>query len=868
NTGGRAFKIVAVGGRVICALDAAGQAYCWGDNFFGQLGNGTTTGATTPQATSTSLRFTSIATGYDFACGVTTGSTVACWGLNSQGSIGNGTTTNQLTPLVVSGITGALDVQAGEFHACARTSADFYCWGANFSGQVGDGTFTSPRTTPAKTAVGITPVGIAAFSRSSSCVSTTKQLYCWGSSYSIGDGTGATRTIPTAVQWPESAAGDPAMPVAVTPQSLTAAAGTPQVVTVLVRNAIGTALPGVTVNFVVTSGGGSVTVASVVTDASGRASSAWNLAGSTGTVGTLEARVANIPTLVFTGTVGSVSGSMSITGGNNQFLPDYFGTAGGLQVKVEDGSSNPVAGATVTFTAASGSGTVATAAVNTAADGTASNFTWTTPLVSGTDYTLQASVPGLSPVTFTARRLAYYNNGASNLGSALCRLTTAGAAYCWGGNAQGQVGDGSNTNRTAPTAVAGGLTFTALAKGSQGFHNCALTSGGTAYCWGANEAGQLGNGTQANSNVPVAVSGGLAFSSLSTGALSTCGITTANALYCWGWGGYSFRADSSIYTTRNVPTLVNTGSRTFVSVNVGRTNICALDASGQAFCWGENYGGQLGTGTTTYSVIPVATSTALRFASLTLGVDYSCGLTTASTVACWGWNGNGSVGNGTTTNQLTPATVPGVTGALDARAGEGHSCARTGTAVYCWGSNFGGQVGDGTSTNRPSATVAVTGVTPTDIPSFSRYATCISTASQLYCWGGSQAGIGDGTFSNRSIATVVPWPESSAGAATIVPITPQSITAAAGAAQNVTVQMKSAAGVVQSGVTVNFVVTSGGGSVSVASSVTDASGTASTDWSLAGAVGASGTMDARVSGVPTITFTGTITAGAGSLAIT
>ena len=867
NTGGRIFTKFAIGGRSLCALDGSGQAYCWGDNFGGHLGTGTTTTATTPQPTSTGLRFTQLSSGYDFNCGVTTGSTVACWGYNAQGAIGNGTTANQTTPLIVSGVTGALEARAGESHACARTAADMYCWGANYSGQIGDATFTTPRTTPTKIADGITPLSIAAFSRSASCASSATQLYCWGSSYSIGDGTGATRNVPTAVRWPEASTSAIAQMAAVTPSAITAASGAPQTVTISVTNAFGTVMPSATVSFVVTSGGGTVADASVVTDASGRASTTWTLAGASGTVGKLEARVASIPTLVITGTVGSVTGSMSIVSGDNQFLPDYFGAAPGLRVKVVDGSGNPVSGATVTWTAASGSGSVSTASLNTLSDGTASNGSWTTPVTSGTNYTVQASVPGVAPVTFTARRLAYYNNGANSLNHALCRLNSTGAAYCWGGNLQGQVGDGSNANRTTPTAVAGGLTFASLARGSQGFHNCALTSSGVAYCWGANEAGQLGNGTNTNSNIPVAVSGGLAFSSLSTGALATCGITTANVLYCWGWGGLSLRGDSTTYTLKNVPTLVNTGGRTFVSVSIGRKAICALDASGQAFCWGENGDGQLGLGTFANAQLPTATSTALRFASLALAADHTCGVTTANTVACWGYNGTGGAGNGSTTNLNVPTVISGISGALEVRSGEGQSCARTASSIYCWGTNFAGQVGDGGTTNRTVPAVVLTGVSPTAIPSFGRYASCASTSSQLYCWGGTQGGIGDGSLGNRLTPTAVTWPEAAGGAASMAPITPLSITGASGASQTVTVQVKSAAGVVQSGVTVNFFVTSGGGSLSAASAVTDTAGKASVGWTLAGATGSSGNMEARLSGVPTLAFTGSITAAAGALSI-
>ena len=871
NTGGRTFTSIAVGGRALCALDAAGQAFCWGENFSGQMGDGTNTSATTPQSTSTSLRFSQLTAGYDATCGITTTNAVACWGSNSQGAVGNGSTSAQTSPVVLTGLNGMLEVRAGEQHACARDNASVYCWGANGSGQVGDGIQTTPRRSPVRAISGIAPVSLSAMGRFLSCASSSNQLYCWGGSNGgVGDGTFSNRFVPTAVQWPETLASDPATLSTTLPLSLSGAAGTPQNITVQLKNAFGAVTPNIAVTFVVTSGGGAVSVATVNTDASGNASTAWSLAGAIGTVGTMEARVPNVPSLVFTGTIAGAAGAITITGGDNQYLPDFFGSGTALSVTVLDGSNAPSVGTTVTWTVAAGNGTLTTTATNTNAAGVATLTGWVPPSAIGTNYTLQASVPGPAPVTFTARRMAWSSNGVNNPANSMCRLNSSGAPYCWGGNAQGQVGDGTTTARTTPTAVSGGLTFASLAKGALGFHNCGLTSTGQAYCWGDNEAGQLGNNVQANSSVPVPVSGGLTFASIGTGALSTCGLTSAGVMYCWGWGAYSFRGDGEIYTIRSVPTAVNTGGRTFVSFAVGFRQVCALDAAGQAFCWGENYGGQLGNGNTTYSTAPVATSTALRFSSLASGYEHVCGLTTDNTVACWGSNYNGVVGNGTTTNQTTPLVVSSIAGALDVRAGEVHNCARTSASVYCWGANYSGQVGDGTTAGpRSTPLVVFSGVAPTALLSFSRSVSCATTSTQMYCWGWSPGGIGDGTFSGRNAPTTVQWPEASpSNPGSLAAVTPQSISTSAASPLTVTVQLKNSAGTVMSGVAVNFVVTSGGGTVSVATANTDASGNATTAWTLAGAVGSVGTMEARVAGVPSLNFTGTISAPAGSITIT
>lgn len=119
-----------------------------------------------------------------------------------------------------------------------------------------------------------------------------------------------------------------------------------------------------------------------------------------------------------------------------------------------------------------------------------------------------------------------------------CAVTTTGLAHCWGYNGAGALGNGSMTNTPTPTRVSGGLTFAMVSPGHGEFHSCGVTTGGAAYCWGDNDTGELGNGTT-TSTTPVSVAGGLTVAQVSAGYRHTCGVTTDGAGYCWGdnyWG--------------------------------------------------------------------------------------------------------------------------------------------------------------------------------------------------------------------------------------------------------------------------------------------------------------------------------------------
>jgi alpha-tubulin suppressor-like RCC1 family protein/uncharacterized protein YjdB len=303
----------------------------------------------------------------------------------------------------------------------------------------------------------------------------------------------------------------------------------------------------------------------------------------------------------------------------------------------------------------------------------------------------QTPVPVLGGLTFVAASAGLYHN---------CGVTTAGAAYCWGSNDAGQLGDGSTVDRTIPVAVVGGLTFAEVDPGV-GYHSCGVTPQGAAYCWGSNTYGELGDGTTVERTSPVAVAGGLTFASVSAGMFHSCGVTTGGVAYCWGFDGNGELGDGTVAGSTS-PVAV-TGAHTFASVSAGVAYTCGVTTGAAAYCWGANGYGRLGDGSTVdHWASPVPVAGGLRFATVSARFDYACGLTTAGAAYCWGYNGDGEFGDGTTANQATPVALAGGLTFATMGAGANHTCGvTTGGVAYCWGLNTHGELGDGTTGSSP-----------------------------------------------------------------------------------------------------------------------------------------------------------------------
>ncbi len=325
-----------------------------------------------------------------------------------------------------------------------------------------------------------------------------------------------------------------------------------------------------------------------------------------------------------------------------------------------------------------------------------------------------------------------------------CGLQTDGSAWCWGGDQADQLGDSTETNSVAPVATHGGLKFAALSAGYA--HNCALTATNAAFCWGDNLSGELGDGTTSHRPLPVAVTGGVTFTSLTAGQDHTCGLTAAGKAWCWG-NNLSGQLGNGATVNSSVPVAVG-GGITFATLSAGYQNTCGVATNGAAWCWGDNTRGQLGNGTFNTSATPVQVTSSTTFIAISSGFQHACGVTVAGAAFCWGSNDEGQLGTGDTQAHTTPVAVLGGNSFATIGAGGLYTCGLAASGgAFCWGDNIWGELGTGVTSPQSNVPVAVSGGLSFRTLSTGNYHVCaMAGGNTAYCWGdGGQGQLGNGS---------------------------------------------------------------------------------------------------------------------------
>jgi alpha-tubulin suppressor-like RCC1 family protein len=295
--------------------------------------------------------------------------------------------------------------------------------------------------------------------------------------------------------------------------------------------------------------------------------------------------------------------------------------------------------------------------------------------------------PGSTPVLVAGG----HRFTAVTVGSDLaCGITADHEALCWGGYHTRATGDGgpAGSPRLVPSRVSGNHRFHAVSAGAD--HACALNTDGEAFCWGADDEGQLGRGAAGHpSPMPVAVTGGHRFASIVAGGLHTCALTSQGAAYCWGNGAALGAQRSASSAT---PIRVS-GGHAFVRLSSGSHHTCGITTAAQAFCWGSNAVGQLGNGNPPHGGgVPVAVAGSRVFTTLSTGYEHTCAVTPAGELFCWGSNASQQFGIAHPVSSSIPVAAHGLTlssvAAGHAGPGSGFTCGLTaGDRAYCWGAN-------------------------------------------------------------------------------------------------------------------------------------------------------------------------------------
>lgn len=351
------------------------------------------------------------------------------------------------------------------------------------------------------------------------------------------------------------------------------------------------------------------------------------------------------------------------------------------------------------------------------------------------------------------------NTGVTNVlslgGCHSAYITKSGDLYMWGHNRQGQLGDGTTTDRYTPIKIMSNVKSVSLG----GYHSAAITENGDLYMWGHNECGQIGDETTTDRYTPTKIMSNV--KSVSLGYCHSGAITESGDLYMWGNNRQGQLGDG---TTTNILTpkkiMSNIKSVSFGYDKAGGIStiydfIGVITENGDLFMWGYNWQGQLGDGTTANRLIPTKIMSNVK--SVSLGDKHSGAITENGDLYMWGYNGRGQLGNGTTNIRVyTPAKI--MSNVKSVSLGESHSGAITENGdLYMWGYNWQGQLGDGTATNRNTPIKIMSNVKSVSLGY--NHSGVVTENGDLYMWGWNSAGeLGDGTTTDSSTPTKITIP--------------------------------------------------------------------------------------------------------------
>jgi alpha-tubulin suppressor-like RCC1 family protein len=677
-------------------------------------------------------QFVKLVAGHSHTCGLKNTGQAFCWGMGNNGKRGAGGAIDRLTPVPVPLPSGVqfTELALGESHTCALgNDSKAYCWGQGWAGKLGDGT-TTDRQTPAPVIMpgGTLFSGITSSGHHTCAMGNDGYAYCWGRNPSgqLGTGNFVNQDRPTQVNNPAG------------------------------------------VTFAQISAGDTHTCA-IGND---QKTWCWGM-GQNGAIGNGSTAdqpnpvPVDVPSGVIFLELAGGGGHSCATGNDNKIY------CWGLNNNAQLGNGNNTNQLRPVQVNAPGLSHMSlTLNSNRSCTMGQDNRPWCWGWVNGMEQRTPVSTDAPSGTSFYS-----VTAGANHA----CSLANPyNNAYCWGTGANGRLGNHQTADQHSPVEVGAaqappGPSGTPLTQVSVGnSHMCGIDQTAKAYCWGLNQQGQLGDGTTTIRQTPTAVNApaGVSFTQFALGSVHTCATGNDARTYCWGAGSTGALGNGS---TADVPTPTPVDTPpgvTLTGLTAESGHTCGLGSNAITYCWGSNYTGELGNGTTSNGLrpMPVNAPTGVTFTQIAAGGSHTCGIGNDSRAYCWGLGINGAMGNGSTADQLTPGpvTMPGGVAFTKITSGQNHSCAiGDDNRTYCWGFNGNYQVGNGTSANQltPVAVVVPGGAVLTEVAASSNLTCGLGNDTRVYCWGW---GWGYNMESTAPVATItmpVPFTNLSAGSA-------------------------------------------------------------------------------------------------------
>jgi alpha-tubulin suppressor-like RCC1 family protein len=336
------------------------------------------------------------------------------------------------------------------------------------------------------------------------------------------------------------------------------------------------------------------------------------------------------------------------------------------------------------------------------------------------------------------------------------QYAATGSAWTWGRNNFGQLGDNSITNRSSPVQTVSGGTNWKLVSGG-GYHTAAIKTDGTLWTWGYNNVfGALGDNTITSRSSPVqTVAGGTNWKQVACGYAQIAAIKTDGTLWSWG-NNVNGQLGNNTTTNRSSPVQTVSGGTNWKQVSNGGDHVAAIKTDGTLWSWGRNLFGSLGDNTTTSKSSPVQTvSGGTNWKQVACSSFHTAAIKTDGTLWLWGYNGFGQFGDNTTTSKSSPVQTvsAGTNWKQVAVCNDQTVSIKIDGTLWLWGRNNFGQLGDNTVTNRNSPVQTVSGGTNWKQVTFgnSDHTAAIKTDGTLWLWGRNDSGmLGNNTVTNRS----------------------------------------------------------------------------------------------------------------------